>query len=370
MEGVRELQEAVKKYGTSIKSYEEFGFIRATLHPSEPYILFNYSDIAQYEGRWNVVERASRGLILNHQTGEIVALPFAKFFNLNEREETRIANLPAGEVEVTDKLDGSLGVLFRTTDGYSVATRGSFASRQGQWATRLVRTRYNLSDLDPDITLLFEIIYPDNRIVLNYGDKADLFLIGARRFDGYDLPYRELVPLAEKYGFPLVPREAEGIGLNDILTKVPVIEGIEGWVLRFENGLRVKIKTEEYAHLHRLYWNFSPNRVYEAMLLGNAKWREYLVALPEELRGEAERIGNIIDDWAESELSRLQGAFDSLDKSGTRKDFAMQVLEKYNADKTYLFAMMDGKPIKIMLLKNFEIASLKSDYTGGSVAEE
>jgi SMC interacting uncharacterized protein involved in chromosome segregation len=106
------------------------------------------------------------------------------------------------------------------------------------------------------------------------------------------------------------------------------------------------------------------------MLLGNAKWREYLIALPEELRGEAERLANAINDWAESELRRLQTIFDSLDKSGTRKDIALQVLEKYNADKTYLFAMLDNKPVRMMLLKNYDIAGLKSNYTGGGTNDE
>ncbi|HRF99146.1 MAG TPA: hypothetical protein PLZ51_28235, partial [Aggregatilineales bacterium] len=74
------------------------------------------------------------------------------------------------------KMDGSLGILYRWQGAYYIATRGNFDSDQAIWATIFLRTHYDLHNLADEYTLLFEIIYPDNRIVVNYGQRQDLVL--------------------------------------------------------------------------------------------------------------------------------------------------------------------------------------------------
>lgn len=59
-----------------------------TVRRKDDLLIFNYNTMAQYEGRWNFFERVSRGLIINHQTGEIVARAFDKFFNWGEGGRT------------------------------------------------------------------------------------------------------------------------------------------------------------------------------------------------------------------------------------------------------------------------------------------
>ena len=73
--------------------------------------LYKYSTKTVFEGNWNYHTSTARGLILD-DNGKVIARPFSKFFNLNERPETRLEVLPQETPELADKLDGSLIVCF------------------------------------------------------------------------------------------------------------------------------------------------------------------------------------------------------------------------------------------------------------------
>ncbi len=141
--------------------------------------IYCYSPKCVYDKKWNKYTRMARGLIVNLKTGEVVARPFPKFFNLNEVEETRLENLPMEEPEITEKLDGSLGILYKDSGKYFITTKGTFYSEQSEWATGFFRENFDKIKIPEGLTVLFEIIYPENRIVLDYGGLKQLFLIGA-----------------------------------------------------------------------------------------------------------------------------------------------------------------------------------------------
>jgi RNA ligase len=87
----------------------EGGFVRAGVHPTLPMTILNYTEKAQYERVWNPVTLTCRGLIVNHTTKDVVARPFRKFFNYGEPAADGLDT--SGPVCVTDKMDGSLGIL-------------------------------------------------------------------------------------------------------------------------------------------------------------------------------------------------------------------------------------------------------------------
>src|SRR5687768_4587321 len=103
------------------------GLVRTQRHPSLPFTIYNYTETCQYSGAWTPVTLACRGLITDAD-GPIVARPYPKFFNHTEAHAPR----PGADerVRVTDKADGSLGVIYHDGTGFAVATRGSFASDQ------------------------------------------------------------------------------------------------------------------------------------------------------------------------------------------------------------------------------------------------
>src|SRR4051812_16154524 len=92
----------------------------------------------------------SRGLIVDRDDN-IIARPFGKFFNHGERlaaEELKSLYARAGKdgegkqrlppVHVYDKVDGSLGILYWTSSGPMIATRGSFQSEQAGEANKML----------------------------------------------------------------------------------------------------------------------------------------------------------------------------------------------------------------------------------------
>jgi RNA ligase len=151
------------------------GYVRIQYHPTDTLAILNYTEKAVYSKHWNNITSNCRGLIFDKVSFVVEARPFSKFFNYGE--------LPPGSidlnahVEVTDKMDGSLGILYKASDDWAIATRGSFASDQAIWATEWFRKYAEFSYFNSKYTYLFEIVASWNRIVLSY-DWEGLVLIG------------------------------------------------------------------------------------------------------------------------------------------------------------------------------------------------
>lgn len=213
-------------------------------------LLFDYTTAAHIANRWNFFECVSRGLIINRTTGEIVARPFSKFFYWLDGGRRSNGHI----VTVTEKLDGSLSILFRHQGEYHLTTKGTFFSHQGKWATRFLRENYDLTGLPDELTLMFEIIYPENRIVVDYGEREALILLAARnRFTGAYLPFfPDLIELAHRFGFSL-PRVYHFNRVIDVIAQTGKDHGeFEGWVVEFSDGQRFKFKTDHYVEQHLL----------------------------------------------------------------------------------------------------------------------
>ncbi len=72
----------------------------------------------------------------------------------------------------------------------------------------------------------------------------------------------------------------------------------------------------------------------------------------------------------EREEARLRTIFDTLTANidlSSRKAFAMHVVSQYPAERPYLFALLDGKPIRELLLKNLDLATF--DHDGAALVD-
>ncbi|WP_244291353.1 AAA family ATPase [Streptomyces subrutilus] len=237
------------------------GYVTRKTHPELPLSLYTYTRTAQYEGVWNQVTTRCRGLVADDTTGEVVALPLPKFFNVGEHGAGRpyAPALPDEPFEVYEKVDGSLAVVFHYADRWRVASKGSFNSAQSTWAQRLLDTR-DTAALRPGTTYLAEILYPQNRIVVDYGGRRDLVLLAAFGADGTEVPLADAAPQWEGIGsvvtvWPAMPLD-ELVALTDsgLLPGGAASTGTdaEGFVLRFASGVRAKAKLSEYVRLHKV----------------------------------------------------------------------------------------------------------------------
>src|SRR5262245_25456886 len=86
--------------------------VTAQEHPAGGLVILNYTHECQSQRAWDEVTMACRGLVVDTRTWEVAAWPFVKFFNVEERPETRVEALPQESFLVFEKLDGSLGISF------------------------------------------------------------------------------------------------------------------------------------------------------------------------------------------------------------------------------------------------------------------
>ena len=351
----------------------EQGYVRKVVHPHGRLELYNYSEQCTYEGLWNETTRQCRGLILD-LSGNVVARPFRKFFNYGEPNAPEL-DLDA-PVTVTDKLDGSMGTLFYDGTAWTFATRGSFTSDQALHATDVWRERYESAWLPPaGTTCIFEICYPANRIVVDYGDLDDLILLGARDIaTGDEVDSRILEwpgPSAELHPYATL-REA---------LEAPPRPGQEGLVVFFlDSRERLKIKQEDYVAIHRLVFGLTARRVWErsgvhdlnqgglgTKQIGIAlqmdpsdvegvltaapdgDWMaELLQIVPEEFAAWAIRTRDRLFEELIAWERQVQLAYGVVDASqpADRREAAMLIQAQAKDIQGSLFALLDGKSIR------------------------
>lgn len=173
---------------------------------------------------------------------------------------------------VTEKLDGSLGIAYHAPGGtVRIATRGSLDSEQALEATRIWRDKYRRVRFGRDVTPLFEIIYPSNRVVVDYGDRRDLILLAVMDIrTGADLPLERLDwpgPVAEQHEFGSFSELADSVAAGGE-------SGGEGYVVRFDTGagvphVRFKFKFPDYVVAHRIVTGLNSLRVWEVVAVAD-----------------------------------------------------------------------------------------------------
>lgn len=338
----------LSEYLDEKKLYEHLNnrVINAQHHHYAPLVIYNYGQKAQFESIWDDVTCKCRGLIVNMSTGNIVARPFQKFFNLGHqgRPETNFENLPPELPEITEKLDGSLGILYRHDDLTGIATRGSFASDQANWASSWYNKNLSKAVWPEGWTPLFEIIYPDNRIVVKY-EYEGLILLGlVNNETGEEKPYEERVELALMNGCSWAARQQITVEVARTENE-PNSEGyVCTWHLGPKPPLKVKIKFLDYCRLHRLLTSISPKAIWE-MLKDGQDFSELLVDTPSHYQ-----------EWVNYWKNGLQAEFGRIEQKA-KAIYASCPLPKNGQDKearkklAEFFTMGDRKPVSQIMFK-------------------
>ncbi|GGU47686.1 RNA ligase [Streptomyces lavendofoliae] len=359
------------------------GHVVRKAHPELPLSLYTYTRACQYERVWNRVTLRCRGLVADDSTGEVVALPLPKFFNVEEHQtgQPYAPALPDEPFEVYDKVDGSLAVVFHYAGRWRVASKGSFISTQATWAQRRLDGA-DTTALTPGVTYLAEILYPENRIVVDYGDRRDLVLLAAFAADGTEIPLAGAAPAWRPVGSVVTAHPPLPLAELLALTRAGALPGgrvatgtdAEGFVLRFASGVRAKVKLSEYVRLHKVLTGVTERDVWRGhgvqrfshlpakqlvQALGcsaadlNATGGRPLDALLEQVPDEfdtwvREVIARIEKDVAERERA-IEDAYRTLAPlAGDRAAFARAVRELPDpALRPAMFLRLDGRPTEL-----------------------
>lgn len=326
---------------STINNYEMNGWITTNKHPDYDLWILNYTPKTQSKKYWDDVTLSCRGLVVDDQ-GEIIARPFRKFKNIEEHDSSEI-NLNQ-KYDVFEKMDGSLIILFYYYKRmeWIVASRNSFISEQSVMARNFIKNS-TLEMLDKSKTFLFEIIYPENRIVVNYGDKRDIILLSVvDTKTGVELCYNGMFKKYSSY-FTIVKKYDVG-KINDLYKlKELEKENHEGFVVKFQDGFRVKVKFKEYVRLHGILTNVSNKTVWEYLMNGY-DFNELLDKVPDEFYDWLmQTVKDLKYKYAEIEKKALKEFIQIyyFEETTNRKDFAMKAINSQY--RSILFNIYDVK---------------------------
>ena len=313
------------------------GLISARRHPVHPLTIYNYTAKSQKlsPSEWTPALCDCRGLILD-DAGEIIGRPFTKFWNAGQSSPD--SDVARGcDFTVWEKLDGSLGIVCYYAGERIVATRGSFESDQAHWFQYWLAASHD--DFYPSgETWLFEILFPENRIVVDYGDRKEAVLLSVLSPDAVDLwhMFDQCTRFHKAKRFD---------GLRDFgaINTDPQFAGQEGFVVQYADGFRVKVKLDEYCRLHRLITQCSTRTIWELLRAGSGV-QELLDRVPTEFAEWVRKVSNgLLFDYG-----RLTGEYEMLfdlhsSAFATRKDFAQWA--KGYEHSNLLFMLLDNKTL-------------------------
>jgi RNA ligase len=205
----------------------------------------------------NSVEKECRGIIFDQKTGKLIRRPFHKFFNVNERPETLIENLDFSKPHnIFEKLDGSMISPFYTNNNKIIWGSKAGETFLSPMVEDFVSKNYDYILLFmitfPYITCIFEFCTNKNRIVISHPEDR-LVLTGMRITEtGEYLPYESLEYYRNIFNIEIVKQYPGNVSsMQELIENVKPMQGLEGFVVAWEDGTRVKIKADEYCIFHK-----------------------------------------------------------------------------------------------------------------------
>lgn len=353
---------------TMLEKHLTEGVVRRQVHPKYPELfIYNYTERATFERIWDDVTIVCRGLIA--ADSEVIARGYNKFHNLNTTyvPETMEENLPSVPPVVTQKLDGSMGILYYYDDQPWVATRGSFNSEQAQWATKWLRERVS-DDLihyltvGDSHTMISEIIYPENRIVVDY-DFVGLVLTGCvDKETGEEVDRSVLEEIGEAVDIPVVKVFAKS--LSECAAEDNPNE--EGYVLSYEregtSPLKVKVKFAEYCRLQRILTGLNPKSIWEMLFAGSNEAIDAILNDPKMPSGFLE--------WFDGWVTKLRSEYSDIE-SRAKESFSIRPFSgQWASPHTEQADLMVRKAQALYFQKTPELCSVlfamldEKDYSG------
>lgn len=241
-----------------LDQYVERTSISVERHPTHDLFIYGYhSNLEESNIIWDEYNKHCRGLIIDNE-GNVKARPFSKFFTykryLNENtlllSENQIFNIPSGSFEIFEKVDGTMTTLYWVDDKPYLSTQRSFSNPNAVEATKILYEKYShtFPKFKRDRTYIFEAIFPETNVLIDYGTSRDLYLIGV-----IDNLTSENLPL-EDIGFPMAKNYTKDFGHINNFEELQNLDlpNQEGFVIVFENSERIKVKFPWYKEAHSI----------------------------------------------------------------------------------------------------------------------
>lgn len=343
-----------REFLSKLYQYYMDGIVVKQEHPTLPLIIWNYTDKVQYDRLWDETLLYCRGLITDTR-GNIIVKPFSKFFNFEEIEDKSIIPWKDSYVLVQEKIDGSLGILFNYNRQWIMSTRGSFVSDQAKRGMEIVMEQCNISKLDPNFNYLVEIVYPENRIVVEYGEQFVTFLSIFNHEK--ELSWNEskiflnLLGINQKHIVDTIKLiKVDEQTIYDL--KSQNLKNKEGYVFRFyPSNFRMKIKFEDYVNLHKTLSHLSTTLIWES-LKDDKDIVTMLKDVPDEIFAHVADYAATLTNEFDKTARLVEDIFKELSKDiKDRKEFAIKVNTLPKRYHGILFKLFDNKTYDELIWK-------------------
>lgn len=230
-------------------------------------VVFNYRPLSP---KSSPIVRECRGLILELDTWDVVCKPINAFFEPSESGYKAVADqFDWSSAKAMSKIDGALVCLYHYKGAWHCANRFSAdcssvvhspngSNRSVTWRQLVEETLVSkgtnwtefTNKLNQDTSYVFELVTPDNRVVVLY-QESHLYLVAAvnrttlkevdifnMKFHGEVAPYKKARSLAEIYA---------------LIEEQPDAYKNEGYVVVDKNFNRLKIRNPKYSDAMRIY---------------------------------------------------------------------------------------------------------------------
>ena len=212
--------------------------------------------------REKAILRECRGLVFNAD-GTIMSRRLHKFFNAGERDETQIDQIDLSQNHVIlEKLDGSMitplffGDIVRwgTKMGITETAMNAeeFVAKNPRYIS--FAKHAHIAGLTP----IFEWCSRKNRIVIDYPTDRLVLLALRDTISGKYMAYNSMRIFAEVQNIDVIKMlDTPQINITDFIEYTKSVEGMEGFVVRFDDGHMVKIKGDWYLSIHKVKDNLT-----------------------------------------------------------------------------------------------------------------
>jgi RNA ligase len=304
----------------------------------------------------SALARECRGLKFDPD-GRLIARPFHKFFNLGEKRPVQEEPWDASHA-VLDKLDGSMihpaivggEMVFMTRMGISAQSRAA-------WAVAGPEIKALCADMiATGFTPIFEFTSPENRVVLAY-DVPQLTLLAIRHMrSGAYMPHAELEAVASRHSVPIVAQFGSVANVNRFWTDARALEGVEGYVIAFEDGHRLKIKADAYVLRHKALAGLAHEKNLLAWVAKGAL-DDVLPLLAPEAAAQVQSYHDEVMRAVDVQAGEID-AFVSEHRELARKEFALKAKAELDPRlQSVAFRALDGTPPSKSLLDILERAA-------------
>ena len=328
---------------------------------AEDLVQYNYSEKTNNEGLWDEVTMFNRGNVYEKKTGLLIAKAMPKFMNLSQLpwyKQQELVKKP--KFNLTEKMDGCLGIIYTYKGELRCNSRGSFDNYVTDAIKRLIPKYTMVKTMATHNTLNVEVICPETKIICDYADTQELYLITAfgcqSNFVEHD--YDALITLSQIMRMPLV--KERHMSWEALLRWQKEADWTtEGFVVRFPDNERVKIKSEDYLRIAAFKQHLNKRSLWKQWRHGykqrdkEDRLKQFMDSCPDELYATAQQLYKELLLDMEYHKQQVYNLWKTL-KDKSKKELGLYFKENPNKYQAAIFSLAIGREIEPCLIDFIE----------------